>query len=69
MLVLPLKNNYPALEKKYMGLELGKMSINKVKTEALASVRAHWLRALEAFRTAIWQIPGNISPFKIVNYW
>ena len=28
-----------------------------------------WLRALEAFRTAIWQIPGSISPFKIVNYW
>jgi hypothetical protein len=27
------------------------------------------LRALHAFRTAIWQIPGNISPFKIVNYW
>jgi len=27
------------------------------------------LRALKLFRTAIWQIPGNISPFKIVNYW
>ena len=27
------------------------------------------LRALHSFLTAIWQIPGNISPFKIVNYW
>lgn len=39
------------------------MSMNKAKTEALVSVSAHWLRALESFRTAIWQIPGNIIIF------
>ena len=30
------------------------MPINKAKTEALASVRAHWLRTLDKFRTANW---------------
>ncbi|MBI2096912.1 MAG: hypothetical protein HYT40_02030 [Candidatus Sungbacteria bacterium] len=37
--------------------------------EAVNSYHPIWLRALHAFRTVIWQIPGNISPFKIVNYW
>ncbi|MBI3685573.1 hypothetical protein HY250_04170 [Candidatus Azambacteria bacterium] len=37
-------NDYPALEKKYLRLEPTKMPMNKAKTEALASVRAHWLR-------------------------
>ena len=31
-------------EKKYVWLELNKMPMNKAKTEALASVRARWLR-------------------------
>lgn len=67
--LIPIAKQYPVLEKEYTRLEPTKMPMNKVKTEALTSVRAHWLRALESFRTAIWQIPGNISPFKIVNYW
>ncbi len=36
-------NDYPVLEKKYLRLEPTKMPMNKAKTEALASVRAHWL--------------------------
>jgi site-specific DNA recombinase len=36
-------NDYPVLEKKYIGLELGKMPMDTAKTEALASVRADWL--------------------------
>lgn len=36
-------NDYPALEKKYLRLEPRKMPMNKVKKEALASVRARWL--------------------------
>ena len=41
--LVPIKNDYPALEKKYLGLELGQMPMNKAKTEALASVRTSWL--------------------------
>ena len=39
-----IQNDYPVLEKKYLRLEPTKMPMNKAKTEALASVRAHWLR-------------------------
>src|SRR3989338_5330608 len=39
-----IQNDYPALEKKYLRLEPTKTPMNKAKTEALASVRAHWLR-------------------------
>ena len=39
-----IENGYPALEKEYLRLEPTKMPMNKAKTEALASVRAHWLR-------------------------
>lgn len=39
-----IQNGYPALEKQYLRLEPTKMPMNKAKTEALASVRAHWLR-------------------------
>ena len=38
----PIKNDYPALEKEYLGLELNKMPLNKIKTEAFTSVRARW---------------------------
>ena len=38
-----IQNDYPALEKKYLRLEPTKTPMNKAKTEALASVRAHWL--------------------------
>ncbi len=40
--LVPIKNDYPALEKEYLGLELGKTQMNKAKTEALTSVRARW---------------------------
>ena len=40
--LVPIKNNYPALEAKYTGLEPTKMPMNKAKTEAIASVRAQW---------------------------
>ena len=42
--LVPIKNNYPALEAEYLRLEPTKTPLNKAKTEALASVRAHWLR-------------------------
>jgi len=41
---VPIKNSYPALEKEYAGLELTKKPDIKAQTEALSSVRAHWLR-------------------------
>lgn len=37
-------NDYPALEAKYKRLELAKTPLNKAQKDALASVRAHWLR-------------------------
>ena len=40
---VPIKNSYPALEKEYAGLELTKKPDIKAQTEALSSVRAHWL--------------------------
>ncbi len=40
---VPIKNGYPALEKEYLRLEPAKRPMNKAKTEALTSVRAHWL--------------------------
>ncbi|MFA7170185.1 MAG: recombinase family protein, partial [Candidatus Paceibacterota bacterium] len=39
----PINNEYPALEIEYLRLEPTKTPMNKTKTEALASVRAHWL--------------------------
>ena len=42
--LIPIAEGYPALEKKYKGLELAKNGTNKAKTPALASVRARWLR-------------------------
>jgi site-specific DNA recombinase len=39
-----IENDYPALEKEYLRLEPTKIRQNKAKTEALASVRARWLR-------------------------
>jgi len=40
----PIKNDYSALEREYIRLEPTKLPLNKAKTEALASVRARWLR-------------------------
>jgi site-specific DNA recombinase len=42
--LVPIENGYPELGNEYVGLELNKMPLNKAKTEALASVRARWLR-------------------------
>lgn len=42
--LVPIKNEYPALEAEYQRLEPTKMPVNKAKTEALTSVRAQWLR-------------------------
>jgi len=42
--LVPIKNEYPALEAEYLRLEPTKMPMDKAKTEALTSVRAHWLR-------------------------
>lgn len=38
----PIKNGYPELEKEYIGLELGKTPLNRIKTEALSSIRTRW---------------------------
>ena len=43
-----IQNDYPALEKKYLRLEPYKMPMDKAKTEALTSVRAHWLPDLDS---------------------
>jgi len=40
---VPIKNDYPALEKEYLRLEQETMLDNKAKIEALASIRARWL--------------------------
>lgn len=45
---VPIKNNYPALEKEYAGLELGKELVTAAQTEALSSIRAHWLPGLDS---------------------
>jgi hypothetical protein len=41
--LVPIQNDYPALEKKYKRLELDKMPMNTTKKEALASIRQSWL--------------------------
>ena len=37
-----IENDYPALEKEYIGLEPTKMPLNRAKIEAIASIRARW---------------------------
>lgn len=39
-----IQNGYPALEKKYLGLEPEKVLVNTRRNEALASIRTDWLR-------------------------
>ncbi len=46
----PISESFPKLKKEYLALEPHKMPINKAKTEALASVRARWLRTLNEIR-------------------
>jgi len=42
--LVPIQQGYQKLEQEYLSLEPYKNSSNKAKTEALSSVRAHWLR-------------------------
>lgn len=51
--LIPIKNEYPALETEYLRLEPSKMPMNKTKTEALASVRTRWLRRPDSNRQPI----------------
>ena len=46
--LVPIKNEYPALEAEYLRLEPTKMPMDKAKTEALTSVRAHWLPSADS---------------------
>ena len=39
---MPIKDDYPALEKEYRELELNKTLTNTARTEALASIRTRW---------------------------
>ena len=41
---VPIKNSYPVLERQYAGLELKEKPVTTAQTEALSSIRAHWLR-------------------------
>jgi site-specific DNA recombinase len=73
--LVPIRNGYPALEKEYLGLEQGKTLMNKAQTEALASIRTHWLPKLDVFRTLNWtsikselQYSGILSYFKFKEY-
>ena len=45
---VPIQNDYPALQVEYLRLEPQKMLVNTAQKEALASVRAHWLRRLDS---------------------
>jgi len=51
----PIANGYPTLQEEYLRLEPMKMPLNKAKTEALASVRARWLRIVDNVRTCLLQ--------------
>ena len=46
--LVPIKNDYPALEKEYVRLELSKMPMTKAKSEALTSLRTDWLRGWDS---------------------
>jgi len=41
--LVPIKNSYPALEKKYAGLELNKKTVTTAQTSELQAIRAQWL--------------------------
>ena len=59
--LVPIKNEYPALEAEYLRLEPTKVPMNKTKTEALASVRARWLGVLDEVRTLLLQGKSSFS--------
>jgi site-specific DNA recombinase len=41
---VPIENEYPALEKEYLGLEPHKQPMNEAKNEAIQSINTRWLR-------------------------
>ena len=41
---VPIKNSYPALEKKYLRLELNEKPYTAEQKDDLTSIRTHWLR-------------------------
>ena len=51
--LVPIKNSYPALEKKYRGLELKENTDITAQTEALYALRSHWLPGQDS----------NLGPF------
>jgi len=51
--LVPIKNNYPALEAEYQGLEPIETPINKTQTEASTSVRTRWLPGSDSNRRPI----------------
>ena len=63
----PFENDYRPLKEEYLGLELDKKPLTKAQTEALASVRARWLRGKDSnLHTGLqrpvsyhWTIPQN----------
>ena len=59
---VPIKNEYPALKERYLRLEPAKIGKNKNKTEALASVRAHWRRRWDSNP----RTPCRVTVFKTV---
>ena len=52
--LVPIKNEYPALEKDYRRLELTKKPDTKAQTEALDSIRTHWLHQWDEYRRTDW---------------
>lgn len=53
--LVPIKNDYSSLEKKYVRLELSKNTDVTAQTEAISAVRARWLRTVNDVRTVIQQ--------------
>jgi len=58
--LVPIKNEYPELEKKYRRLELQEKPNTKAQTEALDSIRTQWLRTVNNVRNKIQQYNGTI---------
>ena len=59
--LVPIKNEYPALEAEYKRLELSKTLSNKAKTEVLSSVRTHWLPELDSNQQQADYIDPSVS--------
>ncbi len=53
--LVPIVNEYPALEAEYRRLEPMKNGEDKHKTDAFSHVSSMWLRIVDGFRTVNWQ--------------